>query len=204
MNSFPDVLSRLKHLLRVSKDNEVALILGMTKTAFAERKRRGSFPDRELRQLAAERPDLEIDVDYVLNGATAKDTAARMLANFGPRLREVRGDQSPAKFAKLIGVSTADLAALEAGKRKPTTDEVMRLQKAHPERPVNWLLGGEAPQLDSPPSDLEVILLRNYRASDEQGRAALREQAAFYARIAGESRAVDQVDLVADYRSNRK
>lgn len=50
----------------MSKDGEVAVALGMTKTAFSERKKRGSFPEKELRALAAEKP--EIDVHYVLTG----------------------------------------------------------------------------------------------------------------------------------------
>lgn len=66
MDFFSDSLSRLKHELRVSKDGEVAVALGMTKTAFSERKKRGSFPEKELRALAAEKP--EIDVHYVLTG----------------------------------------------------------------------------------------------------------------------------------------
>lgn len=66
MDFFSDSLSRLKHELRVSKDGEVAVALGMTKTAFSERKKRGSFPEKELRALAEARP--EIDVHYVLTG----------------------------------------------------------------------------------------------------------------------------------------
>lgn len=70
MNFFSDALSRLKYELRVSKDGEVAATLGMSKTAFAERKRRGAFPEREVRDLAVQRPDLNIDVDYVLTGVS--------------------------------------------------------------------------------------------------------------------------------------
>lgn len=180
MDLFSDVMARLKHQLRVSKDQEVATFLGISKTAFSERKKRNSFPERELLALAKKRPELGIDTHYVLNGVTAKDTASRMLTNFGPRLREVRGDQSPAVFAKRIGVTTSDLAALETGSRTPTTDEVLRLQKAHPKHGVSWLLGGDAPKLDTPPNDLEVILLTNYRNSSDEGQEALRHLAAFY------------------------
>lgn len=85
MDFFSESLDRLKHELRVSKDGEVAVALGMSKTAFSERKKRGSFPEKELRALAAERP--EIDVVYVLTGvrdlhqAESQDQfAARMQA----------------------------------------------------------------------------------------------------------------------------
>lgn len=76
MNFFSDALSRLKYELRVSKDGEVAAALGMSKTAFAERKRRGAFPEREMKELAQQRPDLHIDVGYVLTGDSADPTRA--------------------------------------------------------------------------------------------------------------------------------
>lgn len=72
MNDFAQQLGRLKIALGKSKDVEVADALGMAKTALAERKRRGSFPDRELYALAAKRPDLKIDVAYVLTGITSE------------------------------------------------------------------------------------------------------------------------------------
>ena len=65
---FSDALDRLKHELRVSKDQEVAALLGLGKTAFSERKKRESFPDREVRALSASRPELELDVDYIFSG----------------------------------------------------------------------------------------------------------------------------------------
>lgn len=68
MDFFSDSLSRLKHYLRVSKDQEVAAALGISKTAFSERKKRNSFPEKELRALAQQRPELGIDVEYVLTG----------------------------------------------------------------------------------------------------------------------------------------
>ena len=71
MDFFSDSLLRLKHYLRVSKDQEVANALGLSKTAFSERKKRSSFPEKELRALAQQRPELGIDVDYVLTGITA-------------------------------------------------------------------------------------------------------------------------------------
>lgn len=68
MDLFSDSLARLKHYLRVSKDQEVATALGLSKTAFSERKKRNAFPEKELHVLAQQRPDLGIDVTYVLTG----------------------------------------------------------------------------------------------------------------------------------------
>ena len=77
MNFFSDSLARLKHGLRVSKDQEVADALGLSKTAFSERKKRGSFPEKELHALAAKRPDLGLDVDYVLSGVTEAESLSQ-------------------------------------------------------------------------------------------------------------------------------
>lgn len=74
MDLFSDSLVRLKHYLRVSKDQEVAEAIGLSKTAFSERKKRNSFPEKELRALAQQRPELGIDVDYVLTGTTEAES----------------------------------------------------------------------------------------------------------------------------------
>ena len=68
MNLFSESLSRLKFQLRVSKDQEVAAALGLSKTAFSERKKRGSFPEREVLDLCKSRP--ELDSHYILTGIT--------------------------------------------------------------------------------------------------------------------------------------
>lgn len=66
--NFVDILNRLKLALGVSMDKEVAQFLEVTPTAFAERKKRGSFPDEQLRLIAVKRSDLNLDVDYILTG----------------------------------------------------------------------------------------------------------------------------------------
>jgi len=91
MNFFTECLNRLKPVLRVSKDQEVAALLGLSKTAFSERKKRGSFPDRELRALARARPDLNIDVDYVLTGVAQAALEVINAAQAGTPLVKVGG-----------------------------------------------------------------------------------------------------------------
>lgn len=115
MNDFAQQLGRLKIALGKSKDVEVADALGMAKTALAERKRRGSFPDRELYALAAKRPDLKIDVAYVLTGITSESHA---------RLNEL---QAGLDLAAANGASTfsemkmgGQLMAQQMGQARPT------------------------------------------------------------------------------------
>ena len=70
MSHFDEAADRLKYVLRISNYRELAEALGLSATAFSERKRRNSFPEGSLRILAGTRPDLGIDVDYVLTGNT--------------------------------------------------------------------------------------------------------------------------------------
>jgi transcriptional regulator with XRE-family HTH domain len=181
MHVFDQQLLRLKQVLQISEDQAVAEALGMSKAAFSDRKRRNAFPADKLYALAAKRPDLKLDVEYVLSGRSGAEMAASMLTNFGPRLREVRGKRTPAKFAKLLGVSVGDLALMERGERRPTPDEALRLQETHPQHSVIWLWGGEAPTLNGELDQLEVILIRNYRAATPEGQDLLRRQAAMLA-----------------------
>lgn len=67
---FDRQLARLKSALGVSEDQEAAAALELSKAALSARKKRGSFPEKELRALAQQRPELEIDVAYVLTGKT--------------------------------------------------------------------------------------------------------------------------------------
>lgn len=70
--SFEAALLRLTGALALQTDKEVAAALGMEPSAFNKRKARGSFPEAEVRALAAE---LHFDADYVITGLaqTAKE-----------------------------------------------------------------------------------------------------------------------------------
>lgn len=62
---FIDVILRLKKALMLQHDHQIADILGLTKTAFAERKRRNSIPEDKIK-LLAERES--INMDWLLTG----------------------------------------------------------------------------------------------------------------------------------------
>ena len=132
MDFFSDSLLRLKHYLRVSKDQEVANALGLSKTAFSERKKRSSFPEKELRALAQQRPELGIDVDYVLTGAgrdgvtsavamgwaadkPSRENVAQRLAGDGGGLRG--GHSAPQAVTRPLAPAPSDEALLLAAFR---------------------------------------------------------------------------------------
>lgn len=78
MKKFEHALLRLKEQLKLPTDKEVGELLGLQEKAFNARKRRDSFPEKDLRALAQQRPELGIDVLYVLTGERNPITALRL------------------------------------------------------------------------------------------------------------------------------
>lgn len=79
MDFFQEATLRLKQQLEVTQDKEVAHFLGLSPRAWAGRKQSNAFPEIELRALAQQRPNLQIDVDYVLTGGlTGPNVAVAM------------------------------------------------------------------------------------------------------------------------------
>lgn len=68
MKNFDAAVLRLKGQVGMTEDQAVASLLGLSKASFSDRKRRDSFPEDKLRALAHQRPELNIDVDYVITG----------------------------------------------------------------------------------------------------------------------------------------
>ena len=68
MREFDHQLLRLKQTLGETEDQAIAAALGMSKAAFADRKKRDAFPVDKLKALASDNPALRIDVGYVLTG----------------------------------------------------------------------------------------------------------------------------------------
>jgi hypothetical protein len=68
MSTFEPALLRLKEQLGVPTDKEAAELLGLTDKALNARKRRDSFPTNEVFALAAKRPDLGLDPDWIVTG----------------------------------------------------------------------------------------------------------------------------------------
>lgn len=91
MKIFDACLLRLKQATQLPSDQEVAELLGMTKAALSDRKRRDSFPVEKVRALAQQRPELRIDVHYVLTGITT-EAQARLDAKQGRIERAVDAD----------------------------------------------------------------------------------------------------------------
>lgn len=87
VESFDKILLRLKEQLGVQADKDIAKLLGMTPAAFNARKKRGSFPEDKLLALVARRPELLIDVNYVLTGRNVVVEAAQATAAMADTIR---------------------------------------------------------------------------------------------------------------------
>ncbi|ATE60148.1 helix-turn-helix domain-containing protein [Thauera sinica] len=113
MKNFDAMMARLKHQLRTVQDKDVALLLGLSPPALAGRKKRGLFPEDKLRALAQRRPDLGIDVEWVLTGESA-DARLVMLAgelrwraeNDAERAHEATRGATAARLASARGRKT--------------------------------------------------------------------------------------------------
>lgn len=140
MNSFDDATIRLKQVLGVTKDKEVAEYLDLSPVAWAGRKRRGLFPETELYALLAKRPDLQIDVHYVLTGQ---------------RVGGAAGDQLQ-RMHKLSAGLTPDLQRLAA---EASAKHAATPRPAAPDRDQDFLarVGAVLPWCDD---DLRDLMLR--------------------------------------------
>jgi transcriptional regulator with XRE-family HTH domain len=78
MNLFSDFMERIKAQAGFSKDKEIAELLGMSTTAFSERKKRDSVPIKEVFELARKRPELGIDPDWIVTGSSKHMETASM------------------------------------------------------------------------------------------------------------------------------
>lgn len=132
MNFFEEATLRLKQQLQKTQDKEIAAMLGLSPRAWAGRKQSGSFPEKELRALAQQRPELGIDVDYVLTGAgrdgvtsavamgwaadkPSRENVAQRLAGDGGGLRG--GHSAPQAVTRPLAPAPSDEALLLAAFR---------------------------------------------------------------------------------------
>ena len=68
MNFFDEATLRLKQQLHVTQDKQVAAALSMTEAAWKMRKKRDNFPVNEVFALAAQKPELGLDPDWIVTG----------------------------------------------------------------------------------------------------------------------------------------
>lgn len=125
MNDFDAQLLRLKQALDVTRDQDVASALGLSKQAFSARRKRGSFPvDKVLALVAAK----GLDAAYVLTGqqsepfeptfegkvAALKRAASQAEAIGAPQARDLLYASMEAATGVAVLVSNREAALLRA------------------------------------------------------------------------------------------
>ena len=113
-------VARLKQVLGVHEDQAVAAALGIGKSSFSDRRRRGSFPEDKLFALMSKRPELKVDATYVLTGDKAGVTSIErdmhnLLAEFTGKV--VTDDGSTDQLVR-IAADAIRASADTAAKRK--------------------------------------------------------------------------------------
>lgn len=68
MDFFDEATLRLKQQLKMTEDRQVAAALSLSEGAWKMRKKRDSFPVKEVFALAAQRPELGLDPDWIMTG----------------------------------------------------------------------------------------------------------------------------------------
>lgn len=107
MSPFETKLLRLKQAVGLSEDQDVATLLGMTKAAMSARKKRDAFPEDKLYALQARRPELRLDVQYVLTGRSAARGAAAAAAKVGAGAQRKLAELAPAEAVHVPRVHRA-------------------------------------------------------------------------------------------------
>lgn len=139
MKEFDAALLRLKGILGMTEDQDVARALGMSKAGFAQRKARDSFPADRLATLAMEKPELRIDVRWVVTGKTAQqravDAAASVAGGAAEAVRYLKHDAPPPpqanegqRISPMPGITTAERAHLVALRQCDADDRAAIVQ----------------------------------------------------------------------------
>lgn len=97
MSDAERVLLRLKERLGVASDKALADLLGMGEKALNARKKRGASMRDKVLSLAADHPEIQLDVDYILTGEEGGYVVARtasllqVMKHFDWQPRELAG-----------------------------------------------------------------------------------------------------------------
>lgn len=153
---FDWVLLRLKESLGIHEDQDVAALLGMTKAALSARKSRDSFPEDKLLALVAKRPDLNIDVAYVLTGDPARVHAVMSNLRAATDIADSMGGSREEKAAR----QGALMESMLREKQVLTGDEALLLESYRSsslevrKHALRVLLSGDTP----PPSSQSAVV----------------------------------------------
>lgn len=123
MNNFEEAALRLKQAVKVNNDKDAAAFIGMKPVAWSERKKRDSFPIKEVYALAQQRPELKLDAEWIVTGHSAYITTKTKLETTLVQCYRICNAQERAEIDKFV-LKISDLLNL-------TGDEVDRRLSAY-------------------------------------------------------------------------
>ncbi|MDH3000166.1 hypothetical protein A1D23_08185 [Chelonobacter oris] len=189
--SFSDIFDRLSKSVDKSAAKDIAAMLEMTPTALSERKKRNSFPEDKLHELAKRRPDLDLNVNYILTGTRKVGEKRLVLSQVGGRIQEERiaCGYELSSFAQYMNVSDEVQQNIENNDLFPEPAYLIALAQLRfdvtyiltgiiAERPKNPLAGSIAQDfltnVKTARNEDELYQLIAYRTADKKGKLALK------------------------------
>jgi hypothetical protein len=188
MNFFEQAATRLKQQLGQTEDRQIAEALGLSPGAWVKRKARDAFPRTELYALAAKRPDLRLDVEYVLTGVAtgaqraAEPTASYLAGKIPAKLRALRELHGLPAVCGVGEVKPDQWLAFEGGEGRGYPPGFLhRLALGFSLDPQSFFL--DAQDVTERLSPMEKDLLAAYRAAREEDQDLIRRVAYRFAGV---------------------
>ena len=218
---FADVASRLRLVLDLSSDVQLAEKLGLKQSAWSTRKTRNNLPTEAIDELI-ESECLNPEFIYQGNGPVHRDLneldwEAIFWQRMAKRLPQTSRNtmvRDTAERTEEERYTQAQLKGIAEGKYAPTPKErqgarhlarFLRDMRRSLKTDLNWLICGD---LDSALAADERALIEAYRKAPSVGKEFIRRAAGMAANVTAKDPAPAapkiEIDLVADYKGNKK
>lgn len=166
---FLECSKRLALALSVTDDVQVAAHLGLSKTAFNNRKKRGSLPHKEIDALILSE-GLNPEFIYQGIGSVHLDIDGESWqAGFQKRIAQCLGIETYVGVLVREGYKAPKLKAIASGKAEPPA-QLLRDMRRCLQLDLNWLVCGDS---EAVMSQYERLLLTSYRKADAPQQQAV-------------------------------
>ena len=165
---FLDVSSRLKSVLGVRSDLQLAKHLGMLQGTWSMNKTRGTLPTEAINALIAREG---LNPEFIYNGTgnvMVEDDGHTWHDGFVKRLQHLNLETMQGLLVR-EGHKASDIKAVVAGKQQPTM-ELLRDWRRIGRVDLNWVINGD---LAETPNDEEQALLLLYRKATPERQKEL-------------------------------
>ena len=160
------IFDRLKFALRITEDAALATVMGMSKEALSNRKRRDSLPKQAIDQLIVQRG---LSPDFIYDGVGSvlieDEHGHTWQQGFTQRIAFVLSEYNMSWLVR-EGYAIKDLNKVVAGKLPPSL-ELLRDMRRHLAVDLHYLFTGDVGQS---PSAVEEVMLKLYRSANAEAQ----------------------------------